>query len=313
MEPTYVVVAGGAGFLGAKLCATLLSETKHHVICLDNLSYSQESAIAALRGQSRFTFIKGDASEPFLVPGKLVQLYHLCDPREATLAALKTRGEGTLKLLERALRDQARVVVCPALTDSLLDAPPGTPHAEALALAFAKEKRLDVRVARLATLFGPGMRLDANIVAEYIETALKRRPIEVEGEGQSLYSLLYLDDAVRGLLRVMEAEQTGPVFHLGMRRKVAQRELARLVARACGTRVRLAFDPADTREVKPTDALLPEQTYQLLGWEPSLSLEEALSLTVESVRPLIGPPDPKRKKRVEPQITTIDNLFRGLR
>ena len=38
-----------------------------------------------------------------------------------------------------------------------------------------------------------------------------------------------------------------------------------------------------------------------------------LEATVESLRPLIGPPEPKRKKRVEPQITTIDNLFRGLR
>lgn len=313
MEPTYVVVAGGAGFLGAKLCATLLSETTHHVICLDNLSSGQESALTALRGNSRFAFIKGDACEPFLVPGKLVQLYHLCDPREPALSSLKTRGEGTLRLLERALRDQARVVICPALNDFLLDSPPGTPHAEALALAFAKEKRLDVRVARLASIFGPGMRLDANIVAEYIETALKRRPIEVEGEGQNLYALLYLDDAVRGLLRVMSTTQTGQVFHLGMRRKVAQRELARLVARACGTRVRLAFEPVDVREVKPSDALQSEQTYQLSDWEPSLSLEEALALTVESVRPLVGPPEPKRKKRVEPQITTIDNLFRGLR
>ena len=312
MEPTYVVVTGGAGFLGARLCAALLTETTHHVLCLDNLSSGQESALAALRGQSRFTFIKGDACEPFLVPGKLVQLYHLSDAGGATLSALKARGEGTLRLLERALRDQARVVICPALTDFLLDSPTGTPHAEGLALAFAKEKRLDVRVARLASLFGPGMRLDANIVAEYIETALKRRPIEVEGEGQTLYSLLYLDDAVRGLLRVMGAEQPG-LYHLGMRRKVAQRELARLVARACGTRVRLAFDPADVRESKPADSLLPEQTYDRLGWEPSLSLEEALALTVESVRPLVGPPEPKRKKRVEPQITTIDNLFRGLR
>jgi nucleoside-diphosphate-sugar epimerase len=320
MEPTFAVVAGGAGFLGARLCARLLDEGRRQVLCVDDLSSGREENLAALLGRPGFSFLKASVCEPFLVPGRLERLYHLADPAGASLTALKTRGEGTLRLLERAARDRARVLVAPAATEPPSEAG-GAPHAEALALSFAKERREDVRVARLAPVFGPGMRLDT-VVGSFIESALKRRPIPLEGDGSPLSPLLYVEDAAEGLYRAMEADGlAGEVVYLGNPRRVTLRELARLVARACGTRVRLAFDPLGLEPAPEPRALgsggaAPDEeaAHRRLGWAPRFTLEEALAATVEALRERVGPPEPRRRRRPEPPMPlTAEAVFRGLR
>lgn len=314
MEPTYVVVAGGAGALGAKLCARLLSQSTKHVFCVDNLSQGKEERLAPLLENPRFTFLRADVCEPFLVPGRIERLYHLCDQAKDTLLALKTRGEGTFRILERAARDHARVLVVPAVTSSLLEVPPGAPHAEALALAFSRERREDVRVVRLASLFGPELAFDEGIVSSFIRSALERRPIPVEGDGSALLPLLYLEDAVDGLLAAMENEALrGEVLFLENRRRVTQRELARLIARTCGTRVRIAFDPLGLEGKSPPPPPEQEDAHPAFSWTPKVSLEEAISATVEALRPFVSPlPRRRRRRAPAPAPVTMETLFRRL-
>lgn len=313
MEITYQVVAGGAGFVGSALCERLLETGHEQVVCVDSLVRGKEARIAHLTKNPRFTFLKADVREPFLIPGRITRIFHLCDLQQDSLDALRTRGEGTLRLLERAARDKARIVVAPAASAPCAERPEGSPHAEALALAFAKERGLDVRVVRLASVFGPGVSPSENLVAAYIESSLKRRPIAVEGEGANATYFLYLDDAVEALYRAAEAElPAGKVLFLADSRQVPSRELARLVARACGTRVRIAFDPSAPVEPKAPVVTSPEaeEAQRLLSWAPQCSLEEALAETVGSLREVVGPPEPRRRRRPQPP-ATLDTLFRN--
>jgi dTDP-D-glucose 4,6-dehydratase len=54
----YILVTGGAGFLGRNLCKKLLQNHMNKVICLDNLITGNESNIEEFLQNPNFTFIK---------------------------------------------------------------------------------------------------------------------------------------------------------------------------------------------------------------------------------------------------------------
>ena len=61
---TKILVTGGAGFLGAHLCARLVADG-HHVVCLDNFLTGNRQNVAPLLLTGRFELIEHDVVVPF--------------------------------------------------------------------------------------------------------------------------------------------------------------------------------------------------------------------------------------------------------
>ena len=72
-----ILVTGGSGFLGSKLCENLVQEG-HDGVCLDNLFTSQKDNITPLLGAGNFEFIRHDVTQPIWL--EVDQIYNLACP-----------------------------------------------------------------------------------------------------------------------------------------------------------------------------------------------------------------------------------------
>ena len=97
-----ILVAGGAGFIGAHLSRRLLEEG-NEVICVDNLSTGRRENIQGIIDNPRFEFIRHDLVEPILLEAD--EVYHLASPASPIhyqangIKTLKTNFFGTHHLL----------------------------------------------------------------------------------------------------------------------------------------------------------------------------------------------------------------------
>lgn len=300
-----VVVTGGAGFLGSHLCRALLDGGRR-VVCVDNFLTGNPANIAGFSANSRFQFIKHDVTQDLYLPGDVHAVLHFASPAsprdylEFPIQTLKVGALGTYKMLGLAKAKKARFLL--ASTSEVYGDPQVHPqpesywghvnpvgprgvydeakrYAEAITLAYHRAHGVDVRIVRIFNTYGPRMRpRDGRAVPEFIDAALKGRPIPVFGEGTQTRSLCYVDDEVDGILRLLESSVEGPV-NIGNPHEVTILEIARIVKRLAKSRSRIVFKPLPTDDPK---VRRPDITRArtLLHWAPQIPLEQGLKRTL---------------------------------
>ncbi|HKG22055.1 MAG TPA: UDP-glucuronic acid decarboxylase family protein [Blastocatellia bacterium] len=302
-----ILVAGGAGFIGAHLCRRLLSEG-NEVVCVDNLFTGSRANVRDLATSRRFEFIPHDIVEPILLEADMI--YHLASPASPVhyqangIKTLKTNFLGTYNLLGLARRLGARLLL--ASTSEVYGDPDVHPQkedywgnvnpigersvydegkrvAEALAFQYRRQHGLEIRVVRIFNTYGPLMRPDdGRVVSNFVVQALRGEPLTVYGDGSQTRSFCYVTDLVDGLVRMMNSELEGPV-NLGNPREMRVLEIARAVLEKTGSRSEIEFrrlPSDDPRRRRPDITLARAQ----LGWEPKVTLEEGLISTVDYFR-----------------------------
>ena len=180
--------------------------------------------------------------------------------------------------------------------------------AEAMTMAYHRYHGLDTRIVRIFNTFGPRMRPnDGRVISNFIVQALQGKPLSVFGDGLQTRSFCYVDDLVRGIIallfvpsdRTVEqrtdrksflTQQSGtkdatvhdPV-NLGNPRELTVVEIAKLVLKLTASKSEISHHPlpADDPKVRRPDIT---RARALLGWEPKVELEDALSRTVEYFR-----------------------------
>jgi UDP-glucuronate decarboxylase len=141
---------------------------------------------------------------------------------------------------------------------------------------------VDIRIARIFNTYGPRMHpFDGRVVSNFIVQALQDREITIYGDGSQTRSFCYVDDLVKGLIRLMEsdAEPAEPV-NLGNPAEMTIRELAQKIVALSGSRSKLTFRPLpqdDPVRRKPDIRRAGER----LDWSPTTALDDGLRRTVE--------------------------------
>ena len=144
---------------------------------------------------------------------------------------------------------------------------------------------LATRVARYHNVYGPygawsggREKAPAALCRKIAEAKLSgRHEIEVWGDGEQTRSFTYIDDCVEGTLRIMASEVSEPI-NLGSGEMVTINELIDMIEEIAGIRVRRHYEldaPKGVRGRNSDNALIRER----LGWEPSISLQEGLERT----------------------------------
>jgi len=308
-----VLVTGGAGFLGSHLCDRLLAEG-HEVVCADNLFTGSKRNIAHLHVHPRFEFLRHDVTFPLFI--EVDEIWNLACPaspihyQHDPVATTKTSVHGAINMLGLAKRLRCRIFqastsevygdprvhpqpedywghVNPVGTRSCYDE--GKRCAETLFFDYHRQHRLEIKVARIFNTYGPRMHPnDGRVVSNFIVQALRGEPITIYGEGQQTRSFCYVDDLIEGFIRLMRspAEVTGPV-NLGNPGEFTIRQLAEQVISLTGSRSSLEFRPLPSDD--PTQRQ-PDITRAraLLGWEPTVALNEGLSRTIRYFDDLLG-------------------------
>jgi UDP-glucuronate decarboxylase len=302
-----ILVTGGAGFIGSHLIDRLMS-AGHEVICVDNFYTGRKQNLLQWLDNPRFEIIRHDITEPIRL--EVDQIYHLACPASPVhyqynpIKTVKTNVMGTLNMLGLAKRVKARFLL--ASTSEVYGDPEVHPQtedyrgsvnpigirscydegkrvAETLAFDYHRENKVDIRVARIFNTYGPRMlENDGRVVSNFVVQALQGIPLTVYGEGQQTRSFCYVSDLVDGLIKLMNGDYIGPV-NLGNPDEYTILELAQAVQKLINPDVEIKFEPLpsdDPRRRRPD--ITKAKTW--LNWEPTISLQEGLKLTVDNFR-----------------------------
>lgn len=155
---------------------------------------------------------------------------------------------------------------------------------EHLCTHYADEYEMETRIVRFHNIFGELGTWEGG--REKAPAAMCRKvahaklmgtsEIEIWGDGEQTRSFCHVDDCVEGLYRLMLSEYGEPL-NLGQDRMITINELVDIVAAAAGIRVTKQHidGPQGVRGRNSDNTKLRE----VLGWEPTISLEEGLART----------------------------------
>lgn len=305
-----ILITGGAGFLGSWLCDTLVCKNAK-VVCLDNLSSGLKSNISHLLQVDNFLFLEDDITEPFNYSEKVDIVFHLASRaspfefEKYPIEILKANTFGTLNALDIARRNNAIFLFTSTSETYGNPAIVPTPESyygnvnsigvrgcydeskrcgEAYVIAYKKQYKLDIRIARIFNTYGPRMRADGiygRVAPRFILQALNNEPITVFGDGKQTRSFCYITDQIKGLLSLVSCkEASGEVINIGNNDERKVLDLAYIVKKLTGSSSEITFGPLpqDDPYKRCPDI---EKAKQILQWEPQVPLEIGLDKTIK--------------------------------
>ena len=307
-----ILVTGGAGFIGSHLCERLLA-VGHRVICLDNFMTSSRENIAHLLDNQQFRLVEHDIIEPFFLDDEHVdRVFNLACPaspvhyQKNPIRTIKANTIGMINVLGFARKHGARLLQ--ASTSEVYGDPEVHPQsesylghvstlgpracydegkrcAESLCMDYHRMHGMEIKIVRIFNTYGSRMAFDdGRVVSNFILQALKDEDIMIYGDGTQTRSFCYVDDLVEGILRMMDtaSQETGPV-NLGNPHEFTMLELAQEVLSIIGSESAIVYKslPQDDPKRRKPDIT---KAKQLLGWEPTIQLEEGLKKTIENFR-----------------------------
>ena len=300
-----ILVTGGAGFIGSHLCEKLL-EQGNHIICLDNFFTGSRKNVEHLFDNREFELIRHDIIEPIIL--EVDQIYNLACPASPVhyqynaIKTIKTNVLGVTNMLDLADSTKARILQ--ASTSEVYGDPIVHPQkesywgnvnpigirscydegkrvAETLMMDYHRQHKVDIRIIRIFNTYGPRMaQNDGRVVSNFIVQALKNEDITIYGDGSQTRSFCYVDDLVRGMISLMNAENfMGPV-NVGNDGEYTILDLAKMIIELTNSSSKLIFKPLpsdDPCQRKP-DLLLAKEK---LEYAPTVNVKDGLLKTIE--------------------------------
>jgi nucleoside-diphosphate-sugar epimerase len=160
---------------------------------------------------------------------------------------------------------------------------------ERLCQHYREDYGLETRIVRFHNIFGEKGTWEGG--REKAPAAMCRKiaiakatgdhEIEIWGDGEQTRSFCYITDCVEGIYRLMRSDFHEPL-NLGQDRMVTINELADIVAEIAGIKVKKKHidGPQGVRGRNSDNTKLRE----VLGWEPTVSLEEGLAHTYHWIK-----------------------------
>jgi nucleoside-diphosphate-sugar epimerase len=153
---------------------------------------------------------------------------------------------------------------------------------ELLCRYYPTEFALETRIVRFHNIYGPRGTYDGG--REKSPAALCRKvaladdgtSIEMWGDGEQTRSFCHIDDCVEGIYRLMHSDYDEPL-NLGTERMVSINELASIIMQIAGKSLSVEHidGPEGVRGRNSDNTRLRD----VLGWEPTIDLEEGLAET----------------------------------
>jgi GDP-D-mannose 3', 5'-epimerase len=164
---------------------------------------------------------------------------------------------------------------------------------ERLYLAYSRNHKLQVRIARFHNIYGPegtykgGKEKAPAALSRKIAEADDKGFIEVWGDGKQTRSFLYIDDCIDAVRFLVESDFTGPV-NIGSEEMVSINELARTIFKISGKDLTINNipGPEGVRGRNSDNALIEAK----LGWKPRYDLKKGLERTYAWINQQVGSP-----------------------
>ena len=304
-----ILVTGGTGFLGSHICKRLIQQDIN-LICIDNLSSSDESNIESLKNHNNFTFIKHDVVDP--IDDKFDEIYNFACPasppqyQKDPIQTSKTSVYGAFNLLENAKKNNSKIFQ--ASTSEVYGDPTVSPQnesyfgnvnpigirscydegkrfAETLFFDYFRKFSTNIKVVRIFNTYGPNMQVsDGRVISNIITQSLKNEDITVYGDGKQTRSFCYVDDLIDIILLIMKSKHglTGP-FNIGNPSEFTIIDIAKKIIHLTNSKSTIKYldlPQDDPKQRKPDISLVKE----IFNWNPKIETEEGLKKTINYFR-----------------------------
>ena len=307
-----VLITGGAGFLGSNLSDKFIAEN-HNVTVIDDLSTGRMKNIELLLENSNFKFINHDVRNPFDIDVDLIlnfacpasPIHYQSDP----VKTMETNFIGIVNMLHLAQNKNARLVQ--ASTSEVYGDPEISPQpesywgnvnpiglrscydegkraAETLCFDYRRQFSVDARIVRIFNTHGPRMSInDGRVVSNFAVQALMGEDITLYGDGLQTRSFCYVTDLIDGIFKMAMTESViDKPINLGNPRKITMIELAELIIQITNSKSKLVFKPLPEDDPKQREPDI-NSARKILSWEPSVTLEEGVTKTVNYFETLL--------------------------
>jgi UDP-glucuronate decarboxylase len=303
----YILVTGGAGFLGRNLCKKLLENKRNKIICMDNLITGDENNISEFKNNPNFTFVQYDVTNTINFP-KINEIYHLAciaSPDKYKLYSietLKTCFIGTLNILELAKQHNAKVLF--TSTSEIYGDPNVHPQpeeyygnvntmgerscydegkriCETLIYEYRRKFRLDIKIVRLFNTYGPYMDInDGRVITNFIKQILIGQKLRIYGDGSQTRSFCYVDDLIIGIVAMMNSQEYGP-FNLGNPYcEFTLNELVCIFEKIIDRKLEVEYLKSTENDPKQRKPIISKAQLKL-GFEPYTTIEEGIQKTID--------------------------------
>jgi len=315
------LVTGGAGFIGSHL-AEVLAARGEKVIILDDLTTGSVENVRHLRSNPRVHCFFDTVMNRRLL-AELVDesdiIFHLAAAVgvrrivESPVRTIEINVKATELVLETAAKKKKLVFVAstsevygknnkiPFCEDDDILLGPTTKSRwsyaaskaldEFLALAYWKEKKLPVVIARFFNTVGPrqtgryGM-----VLPTFVSQALDGTPLTVYGSGKQSRCFGYVGDAVEAMLRLVSTDRAvGEVVNIGNDEEITIEQLACLVKERTASASPLQWIPYDQayepgfedmfRRVPSSDKLM-----RITGFQPRTGLSAVIDMVAADIQ-----------------------------
>jgi dTDP-glucose 4,6-dehydratase len=249
-----ILVTGGAGFIGSNFVLDWLAGGGEPVVNLDKLTYAGNlENLAALTGDARHVFVRGDIGDRKLVAGLLAKhqiraIVHFAAESHVDRSIhgpedfIETNIVGTFRLLEAARAywsalpdaDRAAFRFLHVSTDEVYGslAPDDPPFAETnqyqpnspysaskaasdhLVRGYHHTYGLPVVTTNCSNNYGP-LQFPEKLIPLVIANALAGKPLPIYGDGRQIRDWLYVGDHCAAIRRVLADGRPGEVYTIG--------------------------------------------------------------------------------------------------
>lgn len=303
-----MLVTGGAGFIGSCFIRHILNKySDYKVINLDALTYAGNiENLNDVKENPNYTFVKGNICDKSLVYDLTKDVdcivnfaaeshvdRSIADPE----IFVDTNIKGTLNLLQ-AVKGNKVSCYLQVSTDEVYGTlgkegyfyettplAPNSPYsaskagADLLVRASFETYKLPVKITRCSNNYGP-YQYPEKLIPFFISRLLKGEKVPVYGDGLNVRDWLYVYDHCSAIDSVLHKGRVGEVYNIGGHNEKTNLEITRLILDAMGkdeSYIKYVEDRLghDRRYAISNDKISSE-----LGWEPSVTFEEGIKITI---------------------------------
>lgn len=303
-----LLVTGGAGFIGSCFIRHILNKyPNYQIINIDALTYAGNiENLNDVKNNPNYKFIHGNICDRKLVKELVSETdsvvnfaaeSHVDRSITGPEIFIETNVQGTLNLLQASKEFNIERYL-QVSTDEVYGSlektgyfyetnpiQPNSPYsaskasADLLVRAYFETYKLPVLTTRCSNNYGP-YQYPEKLIPLFISQLLKGKKVPVYGDGLNVRDWLYVYDHCEALDRVLHQGTVGEVYNIGGHNEKTNMEITRIILEKMGKNESSIKYVEDRLGHDKRYAIANDKIQSQLGWEPSVTFEQGIDLTI---------------------------------
>lgn len=304
MQPTKIIVTGGAGFIGSHLVDYLVKK-KYKVLVIDNLSGGDRHNL-----NPKAIFKKLDIEDKERInrcfrnfkPEYVVHLAGIISKSSADAKKIKqVNYKGTLNILNTCVKEKVKkfvfassaavygkakkIPVCESQKISALNPYAASKiNAEKAIFEFSKKHGLNFSILRYANVYGPRQRSDAEggVVSIFCKNIYLDKPIKVFGNGTQSRDFIFINDVTRANFLAIFSRLCFTA-NISTNKETHILELIKIIEKESQKKARIISKPKKADEIIRS-RLDNSLIRRMLKWQPKVDLKLGIAKTLADLK-----------------------------